>query len=113
MPWTRSSPSSFWGTQAWTVGDSKAPNTDSTTSRAPMIPRAWPRGRVRAASSTASPAQASRVTMILRRSPRSARIPPKGDRTIVGTMATDRKVAKRTAEPVTSRMYMDRANFKV
>jgi hypothetical protein len=51
--------------------------------------------------------------MILRRSPRSARIPPKGDRTIVGTMATDRKVAKRAAEPVTSRMYMDRANFKV
>ncbi len=31
----------------------------------------------------------------------------------MGTMATDRKVAKRAADPVASRMYMDSANFKV
>ena len=44
---------------------------------------------------------------------RSARMPPKGERRMVGAMASARIVAKTVAEPVSSRTNMERANFRV
>ena len=99
--------------QAWTVGDSKAASTDKTTSKAPITSRSLPKGNSSPAVSTVSPERLSSPTIIQRRLARSANIPPKGDKRMVGSMATASIAANTDAEPVCSKMYMDNANFKV
>ena len=73
----------------------------------------WPHAMANPAASTDSPESASSATMILRRFARSARIPPKGDSRIVGSMDSASSPAKTDADPVCSSTYMDRANFNV
>ena len=43
----------------------------------------------------------------------SARMPPNGERTIVGIVATDNIPANIAAEPVTSSTYIDNASFNM
>ena len=105
--------STIWGTQAWTVGDSKAPKTERITSSAPVRKTLLPRGKRAMAPSTASPERASRATMMFRRLARSASTPPKGESKMVGTMETAKIPAKVAAEPVSSSTNMERANRRV
>ena len=113
LPCMTASPSSIWGTQACTVGDSKAPSTDSATS-SPAVTGSPPApGNSSAAASTQPPESPSSATMMARRSARSARMPPKGESRMVGSIARASSPAKTAAEPVCSRMYMEMANFSV
>jgi hypothetical protein len=55
----------------------------------------------------------SNATMIFLRSALSARIPPMGDKRIVGIVAIDKIPANTAAEPVTSNTYMDSARRRI
>ena len=111
FPFMIFSPESICGIQACTAGDSKAPSTDRTISSAPITIRSFPHSMAKPAAKTASPERRSRATMTFRRFALSARIPPKGDSKIVGSMESASIPAKTEAEPVRSSTYMDRANF--
>ena len=63
-----------------------------------------------AAPVTQIPVRASKASIIFLLSARSARMPPRGDNRIAGTVATDRIPANTAAEPVSSNTYMDSAN---
>ncbi len=103
--------------QACTVGVSNAPRIDKSTSRTPMTPNAFcvdiGADRKSTAHRTKIPDSASNATITFLLSALSARIPPKGDRIIVGTIATDNMPAKTAAEPVASKTYIERASFKI
>lgn len=106
------SPESSCGTQACTVGDSKAPSTESTTSSAPAG-RVPPRYRTAGTeSSTAAPETASIAAISFRLSHLSASIPPKGESKMVGTMASASMPAKTAADPVSSSTYIESAIFR-
>ncbi len=113
FPRTMLSPESIEGMQACTVGVSKAPRTERKT-------KSWTTGkmeslreRVKAVSRTAKPVRASSRTIRFRRSIRSARKPPRGESRMVGTTATESTPPKRAAEPVRSRMYIERAKRRM
>ena len=95
------------------MGDSNAPKMERATNSAPTTSILSPRESSRQASSTASPERLSKATMMDFRLARSARMPPKGERRMVGAMASARIVAKTVADPVSSRTNMERANFRV
>ena len=113
MPWTRFCGETICGTQACTVGDSKAASTDSSTSSAPITQSSLPSGSSSPAASTDKPDRASSATMMCLRLALSARIPPKGESRTVGSSAADSIPAKMEAEPVCSSTYIDRANLRV
>jgi hypothetical protein len=62
---------------------------------------------------TEIPVKVSNATIIFRLFALSARIPPNGERRIVGIVATDKMPANIAAEPVTSSTYIDNASFKI
>jgi len=66
-----------------------------------------------AAHRTDIPVSVSSATMIFLRSALSARIPPTGDKRIVGIVAMDKMPANTAAEPVTSNTYMDNARRRI
>ena len=103
------SPESSCGTQACTVGDSNAPSTDSAMSNAPIAQSSPGRPTRGTAASTVAPERASSAAISVRRSHRSARMPPKGESTIVGTIAAASIPANTPAEPVSSSTYIERA----
>ena len=59
------------------------------------------------------PVNASNATIIFRLFALSARMPPKGDKIMVGIVAADKIPANIVAEPVTSSTYMDKASFNI
>ena len=66
-----------------------------------------------AAHKTDTPVNASNATIIFRLSALSARIPPSGDKRMVGMVAADNIPANMAAEPVASSTYVDSANFNI
>ena len=78
----------------------------------PMTVSDFTDGSRKLADSTQRPESISSATMIFLRSARSARMPPKGENRIMGSIETAVIPANTDADPVCSRMYMDRANFK-
>lgn len=107
------SPCSIVGIHTCTVGVSNAPKTESTTSSTLITVNALLSDKRSVAHKTDIPVNPSSPTIILRLSALSARIPPNGERTIVGIMAIDNIPANIAAEPVTSSTYMDNASFKM
>ena len=66
-----------------------------------------------AAHKTDTPVNASNVTIIFRLSALSAKMPPRGDKRMVGIVAADNIPANIAAEPVISSTYMDNASFNI
>ena len=107
------SPCNIVGIHACTVGVSNAPKTESMTSSALITVRALLSDKRSVAHKTDAPVSPSSATIIFRLSALSARIPPNGERTMVGIVATDNIPANIAAEPVTSSTYIDNASFKM
>ena len=66
-----------------------------------------------AAHKTDTPVNTSNATITFRLSALSAKMPPSGDKRIVGIVAADNIPANIAAEPVTSSTYMDSASFNI
>jgi hypothetical protein len=95
------------------VGDSKAPQTDITTNNIPITGIELLSFINNATSKTEIPDRVSKATIIFLLFTLSARIPPNGESNIVGTVEKANILANTIAEPVTSKTYIDKANFSI
>ena len=101
------------GIHACTVGVSKAPRIESMIRSMLIITMSFFADKRSVVLKTEMPVKVSNATIIFRLFARSARIPPNGERIIVGIVAMDRIPANMAAEPVISSTYIDNESFKI